>query len=249
MTEHTPMETEFDTVARWIEDVVSDLGPEHAVPAGCRGSASPAGLDRLCDPLRPGMWLGDVGGGTGGPAAYAAEHAGVAPVVVDPMPGACRAAARLFGLDTVVGDGERVPLATGSLDACWCLGVLCTVEGKAGLVRELRRVLTPGGPLGVLVFTADEPRPPGAPEGNRFPTLEGVRTLLRDNGFVIEDEIAPGDLPPAPPSWTQRADRVHEMLTRRHGADPRFAEAEEQSGRLSALMADGVVRGHLLRAR
>ena len=120
MPERTPMEIEFDTVARWTEDVVSDLGPEYAIPAACRGSASPAGLDRLCRDLRPGMRLGDIGGGTGGPAAYAAEQAEVAPVVVDPMPGACRAAARLFGLDAVVGAGEQVPLATGSLDACWC---------------------------------------------------------------------------------------------------------------------------------
>ncbi len=243
------MEIEFDTVARWTEDVVADLGPEYAIPAGCRGSASPAGLDLLCRDLRPGMRLGDVGGGTGGPAAYAAEHAGVAPVVVDPMPGACRAAARLFGLDAVVGAGERAPFATGSLDACWCLGVLCTVEDKTGLVRELRRVLTPGGPLGLLVFTADRPCPPGAPEGNRFPTLEGLKKLLRDNGFRIEHEVAPDDLPAAPSSWRERVERVDEALARRHADDPRFAEAEQQTERLGALIADGVVRGHLLRAR
>jgi SAM-dependent methyltransferase len=195
------------------------------------------------------MRLGDIGGGVGGPAAYAREHVGVAPLVVDPMPGACRAAAQLFGLDAAVGEGQRVPLASGSLDACWCLGVLCTVEDKAGLVRELRRVLAPGGPLGVLVFTADEPRPPGAPDGNRFPTLDGVQAMLRDNGFTVFDEIAPDDLPAAPVSWRERAERVDEVLARRHGDDPRFAEAEEQSGRLAAMMADGVVRGHLLRAR
>ncbi|TCK25184.1 methyltransferase family protein [Pseudonocardia endophytica] len=245
------MEIEFDTVARWTTDAVAELGPDHAIPAACRGSASPAGLDRLCRDLRPGMRLGDVGGGTGGPAAYAREQAGVVPVVVDPMPGACRAAARMFGMDAVVGGGERVPLATGSLDACWCLGVLCTLDDndKARLVRELRRVLAPGGPLGLLVFTADEPRPAGAPDGNRFPTLGRVRELLTDHGFVVDDEVAPDDLPPAPPSWRERADRVDDLLARRHGDDPRFAEAEEQSGRLGALMSDGVVRGHLLRAR
>lgn len=251
MSDSTPMEIEFDTVARWTERVVSDLGPEYAIPAACRGSASPAGLDRLSQVLRPGMRLGDIGGGTGGPAAYAREHAGVVPVVVDPMPGACRAAARMFGLDAVVGDGARVPLATGSLDACWCLGVLCTLEDadKVALVRELRRVLAPGGSLGVLVFTADEPRPSGAPEGNRFPTLDGVRALLRDGGFGVDDEVAPDDLPAAPSSWQERSERVDEVLARRYGDDPRFAEAQEQSGRLGALMADGVVRGHLLRAR
>lgn len=243
------MEIEFDTVARWTVEVVEQLGPEHAIPAGCRGSASPAGLDRLCGDLRGGMRMGDVGGGTGGPAAYAREHAGVAPVVVDPMPGACRAAVRLFGLDAVVGAGERVPLATGSLDACWCLGVLCTVQDKAGLVRELRRVLAQGGPLGLLVFTADEPRPSGAPDGNLFPTADGTRALLRAAGFVVEDEVELDTLPAAPSSWQRRADEVDAALTRAYGDDPRFTEAERQSGRLSGLMSDGVVRGLLLRAR
>lgn len=243
------MEVEFDTVARWTREVVERLGPEYAIPAGCRGSASPAGLDRLCDDLRPGMRLADVGGGVGGPAAYAREQAGIVPVVVDPMPGACRAASRLFGVDAVVGGGERVPLATGAADACWCIGVLCTVDDKAGVVRELRRVLAPGGPLGVLVFTADEPCPAGAPEGNLFPTLDGTRTLLREAGFEVEDIVALGELPDPPRSWQERAERVDEALTREHGDDPRFADAEDQSARMGALMSDGVVRGHLLRAR
>lgn len=243
------MEIEFDTVARWTRNVVERLGPEYAVPAACRGSASPAGLDRLCGDLRPGMRLADVGGGVGGPAAYARDRTGVVPVVVDPMPSACRAAARLFGLDAVVGGGERTPLGTGTVDGCWCIGVLCTVEDKTAVVRELRRVLTQGGPLGVLVFTADEPRPSGAPDGNVFPTLDGTRALLGEAGFVVEDTVALDELPDPPPSWQQRADEVDDVLTREHDGDPQFAEAEDQSARMAGLMSDGVVRGYLLRAR
>ncbi len=249
MPDHTAMEIEFDTVAGWTQAAVERLGPEYAVPAACRGSASPAGLDRLCEDLRPGMRLADVGGGVGGPAAYARDHAGVVPVVVDPMPAACRAAGQLFGIDAAVGGGERVPLATGAADACWCLGVLCTVEDKSAVVRELRRVLAPGGPLGLLVFTADEPRPAGAPDGNLFPTLEWTRILLRDAGFAVEDEVALESLPAAPPTWRERAERVGTELADEHGDDPRFAEAEHQTARLGGLMSDGVVRGYLLRAR
>ena len=32
------MEAEFDVVAAWTQEAVDRLGPDHAIPAGCRGS-------------------------------------------------------------------------------------------------------------------------------------------------------------------------------------------------------------------
>ncbi|NEA21693.1 methyltransferase domain-containing protein, partial [Actinomadura bangladeshensis] len=72
---------------------------------------------------------------------------GVRPVLLERMPAACRAAARLFGLPVITADGARIPLRTGSADAAWCLGVLDTVRDKAALLGEIRRVLAPGAPL------------------------------------------------------------------------------------------------------
>jgi hypothetical protein len=90
------MEAEFDTVAAWTADVALDLGPEHHVPAGCRGSGGPAALRWFLGHLRPdpGTTFLDVGAGVGGPAAFAAEEAGVLPVLTEPQGGACRAARR-----------------------------------------------------------------------------------------------------------------------------------------------------------
>ena len=60
-----------------------------------------------------------------------------APVLVEPMLGACRAARRLFGFpDRRPAAGDRLPLATGSVDAAWCLGVLCTTEPKGALLAR-----------------------------------------------------------------------------------------------------------------
>lgn len=244
------MELEFGTLARWTRDAVAELGPGHAVPAACRGSASPAGLDwlvRACG-LRDKTRLADVGGGVGGPAAYARASAGSVPVVVDPMPDACAAATGMFGLPAVVGDGERLPLATGSVPACWCLGVLCTVEDKMALLGELHRVLAPGGALGLLVFTADTERPPGAPDGNHFPTVARTRTLLAGSGFDLVRERATGTLPPAPATWRDKIARVDAVLARAHGDDPRFAAAGDQSARIGRLIADGTVVGYLMHA-
>lgn len=151
------MEVEFDDVSRWTLDVVERLGPDHAVAAACRGSASPAALDWLgsaCG-LVAGDTLLDVGGGMGGPAAYAAAEFGVRPLVVEPMRGACATAATLFpGMAVVRAAGESLPLRSGSVPVAWCLGVLCTVADQAALLAELRRVLEPGGVLGLLVLVA-----------------------------------------------------------------------------------------------
>ncbi|BBG02493.1 MULTISPECIES: class I SAM-dependent methyltransferase [Pseudonocardia] len=244
------MEIEFDTVAGWTAEAVAELGDDHAEPAACRGSASPAGLDwlaRRCG-LRPGDLLADVGGGIGGPAARARRTTGAAPVVIDPMPAACRAATSMFGLPAVVGGGDALPLRTASVPVCWCLGVLCTLGDKAALLAEVHRILHPGGALGLLVFTADEPRPPGAPEGNVFPTRTAVHELLAMSGFAGTAEVALTELPASPARWRQRIAAVEGVLARDHGADPRFAAAQDQSRRVGGLIDDGVVVGRLFHA-
>jgi len=98
MTGNGPMDAEFDTVAEWTAEVAESLGPQYRIPAACRGSGRPSALDWLLAGLapRPGDLLIDVGAGLGGPAAYAAERTGVRPVLAEPEPDACRAAARLF---------------------------------------------------------------------------------------------------------------------------------------------------------
>lgn len=246
----TPMEAEFDTVARWTEEVVDRLGTEYAIPAGCRGSASPAGLDwlvRSCG-IGPGTRLVDVGGGVGGPAGYAARYAGAAPVVVDPMLGACRSASRLFGIPAVAADGARLPIADAAADAVWCLGVVCTMEDKPGLLREIRRVLRSGGPLGLLVVVGDQERPAGAPEGNTFPTGEELRTLLHESGFRLGSETDVDDLAEPPADWVRRTEEFEWALQDAHGDDPRYTEAQDQSQRLATLARDGHVAVRLLHA-
>jgi SAM-dependent methyltransferase len=244
------MEAEFDVVAGWTQEAVERLGQDHALPAACRGSASPAALAWLgeaCE-LRRGARLVDVGGGTGGPAAYAAERYGVAPLVVEPMAGACRTAAGLFGLPVAVGSGEHLPVADGAVDAAWCIGVLCTTTEKAAVLRELRRVLPGGGPLGLMVLVAARADLTDVPEGNAFPTEDELAGLLDAAGFDVVEQVGTGEFPAAPLSWTARADRVEEAVRDAHGDDPRFGTAGEQEERMGRLLRDGDVRGVLVHA-
>ncbi|MCW2539369.1 MAG: Methyltransferase type 11 [Frankiales bacterium] len=239
------MDAEFDTVASWTAEVALSLGPEFYLPAGCRGSGSPATLNWFTEQLdlQAADRMLDCGAGVGGPAEFASRHKGVegvAPILTDPQAGACRAARLLFGLPTVQSASD-LPFRTGSFDVAWSLGVLCTVTDQAHLLAELRRVLTPTGRLGLLVFVAAQPWLPDAPEGNDFPTQEGLRSLLAGAGFDVRTLVSAIDLGANPPSWTARVAAVEAELERRHGDDPRWLEAEQQSDKMGALLASGAV--------
>ncbi len=241
--ESEAMEAEFDTVAGWTEEAVRALGDSYAIPAGCRGSGSEGSLRWLADRLEldGGSRVLDAGAGVGGPAAWLAAERGVRPVCAEPMVAAVRASRRLFGLRSVVAMGQHLPFADASFDAAECLGVLCTTSDKAGALAELRRVLRPGGRLGLLVFVADGPLTSAPPEGNEFPSEAATRDLLGAAGFTVLDS-AEGDLADSPPEWTRAADAVDAEVARRHGEDPAFRQARENSGRVGRLLSDGELR-------
>lgn len=244
------MDVEFDVVATWTEEVVRELGPDYAVAAGCRGSGSPAGLAGLAEALEVPLAtrMLDAGSGVGGPAAWLAERFGMTPVCAEPMPGAALASRRLFGLPAVVAPGQALPFRSGTFDAAWCLGVLDTTGDKAGLLAEVRRVLAPGGRLGLLAFLADGPLPPPLPDGNDFPSEAGLRDLLTGTGYAVLQAVPAPPLRDAPVTWQARADRVEDALAERHAGDPRWDDSREQSARIGTLIAGGHLRPTLLHA-
>jgi SAM-dependent methyltransferase len=241
--ESEAMEAEFDTVAGWTEEAVRALGPEYAVPAGCRGTGSDAALRWLADrlDLAPGRPMLDSGAGVGGPAGWLAAERGVRSVCAEPMAAAVRASRRLFGLPSVVALGQQLPFADASFDAAWCLGVLCTTSDKVGALSELRRVLRSGSRLGLLVFVADGRLTPPLPEGNEFPAEEELLGLLEDCGFALQ-ETSEADLSDSPPEWSERADAVDAEVERRHGSDPAFQQAQENAKRVGRLLSAGELR-------
>jgi SAM-dependent methyltransferase len=244
-----PMQAEFDTVAGWTADIALDLGPEYHLPAGCRGSGKPAALRWLLQRLAPtsAHRMLDCGAGVGGPAAFARLEAGVEPTATDPEFGACLAAQRLFDLPAVQASAP-LPFPAETFDRAWSLGVLCTLSDQDAFLAELVRVLRPSGRLGLLVFVAAVP-PREKPEGNTFPTPDGLRSLLRGAGLTVQDSASLADFAAEPREWQERTARVEEELRRRHGADPRWQTATAQAGIMGRLLADGSVTGELLVAR
>jgi SAM-dependent methyltransferase len=243
------MKAEFDTVAAWTADAALALGPDHFLPAGCRGSGSPGALRWLLDRLAVtgSDTMLDAGAGVGGPAAFARHEVGTRPVLSEPEAGACRAAQRLFDLP-VVQAASALPFAAGSFDVAWSLGVLCTVPDQPHLLRELRRVLTADGRLGLLVFVAAGPLPE-QPVGNDFPTRDRLDDLLAEAGLRAQDSGSAADFAGLPAHWAERAAAVEAELERRHGDDPAWQVAGEQSAAIGRLLASGDLVGTLVVAR
>lgn len=241
------MEAEFDTVASWTADVAMDLGERYHVPAGCRGSGSAAVLDWLIDALALSDTdrMLDCGGGVGGPAAFAADRVGVRPILTDPEFGACRAARRLFALPAVQADSD-LPLAPDSFDVVWSLGVLCTVPDQRHLLTELRRVTRRDGRLALLVFTRTVPSLTEQPDGNNFPTAAELDDLLEATGWAVSRRRPTTELPPADADWQELADVVDAELERRHGRDPVWQTAAQQSSIIGKLLSSGQLVGELV---
>ncbi|MHC1563230.1 class I SAM-dependent methyltransferase [Actinomycetospora sp. C-140] len=248
------MEAEFDTVAAWTEEAVEALGRDHAIPAACRGSGSPADLAWLArglDLSGDEAFL-DAGAGLGGPAAWLADHVAERwrgrPLLTEPMVHAARSARRLFGFPTVAAVSEELPVGSDSVDVAWSLGVLCVTPSRDAMVAELRRVLRPQGRLGLLVLERGEAPLPEQPEGNDFPTREELDDLLGDACFHVDDEIDAARLPGAPSAWSERADRVDEHLRRHHGEHPAWRAAQEQERLMGRLLRERYIVTRLLRA-
>ena len=249
--DNEPMRDEFDTMPLWTAAAVQEVGPQAALPAGCRGSGTPAALRWLAKTmgLRPGTRLLDSGAGLGGPAELAAREYGVSPVLVDPMLGACRAAARMFGRPVAVAAGERLPFPAEAFDAAWCIGVVCTVEDQRSLLAELRRVVSKGGPVGLLVFARTTTPLPDQPAGNHFPQVGELSTLLDAVGLRTVDQAELASFADPPAQWQDEVDRVDAVVERDHAHDERFRTAEQQEQVIGRLLSEGLVVGLLLACR
>ena len=115
-----------------------------------------ASLRDVKDALGPGVKgkrILDLGAGMGGlSVALLREYGpeGLRLVAIDYNPEYCRIAklrAERYGLrlPIVVAAGERLPYASGMFDLVICLDVLEHVADAPGVLREMHRVLRPGG--------------------------------------------------------------------------------------------------------
>ncbi len=107
-----------------------------------------------------------------------------------------RAKRALATIELQAGVGEELPFPDARFDAAVCVSVLCCVRSVEQTLREIRRVLKPGGGLRLIEHMKSERLIPGALQEVLNPVwlkLNGQgcnmnrdpRPLLRDLGFTI----------------------------------------------------------------
>jgi SAM-dependent methyltransferase len=153
-----------------------------------RGPHSPTRLRRILQP-RNGERILEIGPGVGVHAlsiAAALRPDGVLDVLdVQPemLDDLVRRAARA-GLTNIVarqGDAQRLPYRDSTFDAAYLISVLGEVPDAALALRELRRVLKPGGRLVIGEMFVD-------PD---FVSLPALRKMATDAGFVFDRRFGP----------------------------------------------------------
>ncbi len=165
--------------------------------------------------LSPQSRVLDVAAGRGTSALYLAEHFGCEVVGVDLSENNIQlaeeaAAARGLGqrVRFVLGDAEHLPFADASFSAAVCECAFCTFPDKATAAAELRRVLLPGGQLGLTDLTRQR---------DTTPDLDGLLAWVACIGDAQTVE--------AYQQWLQRAGLVIEA-------------SEDRSGTLSEMVRD-----------
>lgn len=118
-------------------------------------------VQEFVDKLRPKSHIADLGAGDGRNTAPAVEK-GHHVVMLDISPSAVGLALQRFD-DTkgckpfaVIGPMEEMPLASNQFDAVMCLDALPQVKNCERAVREIHRILKPGGLCLVNVFTVQD---------------------------------------------------------------------------------------------
>ena len=142
----------------------------------------------------------DVGAGIGGPARLLSARYGCRVTGIDVTPEFCRTADLLserVGLaarvTVEVGDATAMRFDDASFDLAWTQHVAMNIADKAGLYREIHRVLKPGARFALYDIIAGpegSPRYPvpwaSVPEISHLIGRDAVRGHLERAGFRIE---------------------------------------------------------------
>ena len=106
--------------------------------------------------LKPGMSLLDAGCGTGGASVLAASRGAIVSGIDASTNSVAVAGERLHGCDFRTGDLQSIPFEDASFDAAVAINSVQFTADPVKALRELRRVVRPGGRIAVVVWASPE---------------------------------------------------------------------------------------------
>jgi len=151
--------------------------------------------------LQPGMHLLDVGCGVGGPARFFAERGyqitGID--LTDEFVRVAESLTRRLRLDGKAqfrqGSALEMPFSAGTFEGAYMIHVGMNIQDKAGLSREVARVVKPGGRFAIFDILKTESEPLEYPlpwavsaETSFVGTADDYRKALEAAGFRVEHQ-------------------------------------------------------------
>jgi ubiquinone/menaquinone biosynthesis C-methylase UbiE len=149
---------------------------------------------------RPGETVLDLGSGPGYVALPLGERVGpqgrviaadIAPEALDQLR-ANAAAAGMAHVSPLLVEETRLPLGEHSVDAALMVNVLHELVDPAASLAELRRVLRPGGRLGIVDWDPAAPAQGRGPRPEERVPAERAVAWLRSAGFEPQAPVAVG---------------------------------------------------------
>lgn len=193
---------------------VTDLGTHYVAQAAGTSehwSGPPEMVERMATlaATGPGCRVLDAGCGIGGPARRLAALTGCEVIAVDILPQLLSMARGPAGNGTgppsssgsvrlVAADAAALPVADGSIDQVWCLGVVGHLPDLPAFGREVVRVVRRGGLVLVTEALWDGMRPPrfarSAPTPWHALTQEVLTSVFETSGLTDAEVLPwPGD--------------------------------------------------------
>jgi SAM-dependent methyltransferase len=189
------------------------LGPDY--PAGFEHISflTPDEMRQLASALalRPGDTLADLACGMGGPGLWIARESGAQVAGIDASAVGVeharkRAAAHGMQADAMYATGTfaATGLDSASADAIMSVDALQYAPGKRDALREMARILKPGGRLAVACFEVDPAKVAGLPIWGTDPVADYV-PLLSDAGFEMTSYTET-------PGWYERVTATYQAI-------------------------------------
>lgn len=189
----------------------------------------------------------DIGSGLGEPATRLAQSSGcmVEGITISPRQAAqAERWASLHGTSGqtsfTCGNAMSLPFQAGSFDAAWALESLFHMPDKAAALREVARVLHPGGRLLIADIVVSEKASPedqtflqNAFVARSYMSPEDYPYLIRDTGYEVEQVLDISQNVMATFDAVSAAIREKEEEVRRAYSDEFLAAIQEQWARIA----------------